>query len=144
MKSGSKGPGANPDKQGLFTPDENCFTEQTNLDYQEGPPENLKKRKVSEHETESSEDEAAFAREDPTLVANLIAGANEANARADEMEELAMMQANNVHLLAHVAGIPEADIDSISLAQEITEDQIAAAQGEHIPSVPGGSGSSRS
>ena len=28
IKSGPKGPGGNHDKQGLFTPDENCFTDQ--------------------------------------------------------------------------------------------------------------------
>ena len=56
------------------------------MDYQEGLPwENPKKQKGSEHETESSEDESAFAGNDPTFVANLIAGANEANARGDKM-----------------------------------------------------------
>ena len=78
--------------------------------------------------------------DDPTFVANLIQETSEAHARAAEMTELA----NNVRLLAKALGIPEGDEDSISLAQELTDEQVAEAAGEHIQYIPGGSGTGSS
>ena len=74
-KTGSKGQVINPDNQDLFTPDLNCFTDPSNMDYQEGPPEdpkNLKKRKGTDHSTESSDDEVPLAREDPIAGGKLV------------------------------------------------------------------------
>ena len=53
-------------------------------------------------------------------------------------------QEAKLRLLARAASIPESEIENITLAQELTEEQITQAQGETIPSVAGASGSSGS
>ena len=69
---------------------------------------------------------------------------NQAHLTRLEMECIVQVQAMRLHLLARAASIPESEIESISLAQELTEEQLAFAQGEFIPSVAGSSGSARS
>ena len=83
-----------PKGQGNKSDDLNLFTDPSNMDYTEGPAEdplNSKKRKGTDNSTES-EDEEPLAKEDPTLVANLIAETREAHARAAEMTKMARVQ----------------------------------------------------
>ena len=73
----------------------------------------------------SEEDEPT---EDPVLISNLISNANEANARSRELEQLVQGQEAKLRLLARAASIHESEIENITLAQELTEEQIAEAQ----------------
>ena len=69
------------------------------MHYEEGPAEeteapNHKKRKGSENESESSEDEFVAAGNDPTVIANLVSSANKSNTCAAEMEQIAKVQSH--------------------------------------------------
>ena len=77
------------------------------------------------------------------LIENLINSNAEAMARSQELEQIVQNQEAKLRLLAMAGSIPESEIDNIILAQELTEEQIYEAQGEVIPSVASGSGSSR-
>ena len=105
--------------------------------------ENPKKRKNQPVPEPPSSEEDKPA-EDPVLISNLISNANEANARSRELEQLVQGQEAKLRILARATSIPESEIENITLAQELTEEQIAEAQGEIMPSVAGASGSSGS
>ena len=74
------------------------------MDYEDNSAEtehpNPKTHKGDDDDSATSEDEFVAAEHDPTLIQNLISSANESNARAEEMEHIAKVQANNVRLLA--------------------------------------------
>ena len=78
------------------------------------------------------------------MVSDLLQETQKANARAAESAEQARIAVKNVKLLTWALGLPEEQIESASLAQSLTEEKIAEAAEETIPSVAGGSGSSSS
>ena len=78
------------------------------MDFTEGDQLNPKKRKGSEHSTESgSEGEEQAKGQDPVLVSDLLQETREGNARAAASAEQALIAAQNVNLLVRALGLPE-------------------------------------
>ena len=94
-------------------------------------------------EHQSSEDEGEQA-PDTVLVENLIQKNTETLEMNQELEQMVKNQELKFRLLARAGQIPEAEIENLLLAKELTEEQLMEARGETINSVASGSaGSSR-
>ena len=119
----------------LFTPVSQAFnfyggmgdndlmeTGDMDTDGEENPNPKKRKNQPIPEPPSSEEDEPA---KDPVLINNLISATNEANARSRELEQIVQGQEAKLRLLARAASIK-----NITLAQELTEEQIAEAQGE--------------
>ena len=116
----------------------------SNMDTEGEEHPNPRKRKsgpVLEQPSSEDEDEPA---QDQVLVDNLIKANTEALARSQELDLIVRNQEAKFRLLARAGQIPEAEVENLLLAQELTEEQLMEARGESIPSVASGSGPSGS
>ena len=107
VKNGSKGKGTEKlDLQEQLCAQEiNFYADPDNMDYEENATNdehpNPKKRKGTDDDNSATSDEEFVATEqDPILIQNLINQASESNAKYEEMERVAQVQAAKLRLLA--------------------------------------------